>query len=185
MSWPPCWQIWFYPSSWASLKGLRDMKSRKEIYLGFSCFSFPGILLCLGDSSLLSLGTLFRLVQLKSNLFYTRWALWPWSHQSLYSFRSQWWFRERMLHVEAIRDLARTFLQSYWEKDLTFSFLLLLINSCKTWSWQSQWPIFSTGMGEGLLGRKPPQRWAEQRDGGWRERGMTGILNISLPLTLF
>ena len=62
-------------------KAKRYVKSRKEIYLGFSRFSFPGILLffILVTVTFFSLGTLFRLVQLKSILFYTRWALWPWS----------------------------------------------------------------------------------------------------------
>lgn len=147
----------------------RYMKSRKEIYLGFSCFSFPGILLffILVTVAFFSLGTLFRLVQLKSNLFYTRWALWPWSTKVYIPLGHSDWFRERMLHKPRQSEiLPGLFLQSYWEKDLTFSFLLLLINSCKLGVDSHSGQFFHCMEGACLV-VKPPQRWAEQRDGGW------------------
>lgn len=48
-------------------KNLRDVRSRNTVYLGFCCFSLPGILLLLilVTDSFFPLGTLFHLVQLK------------------------------------------------------------------------------------------------------------------------
>ena len=46
----------------------RDVKSRKEVYLGFGCFSFPGISsLYFGDSNLLFSGDIIPISSVEAN----------------------------------------------------------------------------------------------------------------------
>ena len=89
----------------------KDVKSRKEVYLGFGCFSFPGILLffILVTVTFFSLGTLFRLVQLKPILFYTRWACDLGQLKFIFLWSQRLVQGKDVTQAEAIKALARTF----------------------------------------------------------------------------